>query len=160
MVDARGLIDCEEAIDLELLAVASDGKNHFLSPAAAQAWRLLHNAATADGVELFIVSAFRSVERQAEIVRRKLAAGQAIEDILAVCAPPGFSEHHSGRAVDVSTPGAAPLEPEFDQTAAFAWLKQRAGAFGFHLSFPAGNSQGYCYEPWHWCFDDLHDRAT
>jgi hypothetical protein len=42
------------------------------------------------------VSAFRSVERQAEIVRRKLAAGGRIEEILTVCAPPGFSEHHTG----------------------------------------------------------------
>ncbi|MDP2370951.1 D-alanyl-D-alanine carboxypeptidase family protein, partial [Rhodoferax sp.] len=107
----------------------------------------------ADGIDLFIVSAFRSVERQAEIVRRKLASGQSLETILAVSAPPGFSEHHSGRAVDLSTPGVAPLEPAFDQSPAFAWLVQRAAVFGFRLSFPEGNAQGYQYEPWHWCFE-------
>lgn len=150
---ARGLIECEEASQLERVALAPDGREHLLIPTTAQAWRLLQDAAQADGIQLVIVSAFRSVERQAEIVRRKLAAGQTLEAILAVCAPPGFSEHHSGRAVDLSAPGAALLEPEFDQSPAFTWLVQRAGSFGFHLSYPVGNAQGYRYEPWHWCFE-------
>lgn len=152
LIAVRGLTACAEAHDLEVVEVGADGKGHLLVPAAAQAWRLLQGAAQADGIELFIVSAFRSVDRQAEIVRRKLAAGLSIEAILAVSAPPGFSEHHTGCAVDLASPGVALLEPEFDQTPAFAWLKHRAGEFGFHLSFPAGNSQGYQYEPWHWCF--------
>lgn len=152
LIAVRGLTACAEAHDLEVVEVGADGKAHSLAPAAAQAWRLLRGAAQADGIELFIVSAFRSIKRQAEIVRCKLAAGQVLEDILAVCAPPGFSEHHTGRAVDLASPGVALLEPEFDQTPAFAWLMQRAKEFGFCLSFPAGNPQGYGYEPWHWCF--------
>lgn len=151
---ARGLLECEEATELELLEIADNGKEHFLVPTAAAAWRLMNTAAEAENVQLQIVSAFRSIERQAEIVRRKIAAGQGIEEILTVCAAPGFSEHHTGRAVDLSTPGAPMLEPEFDRTLAFAWLMRRAHEFGFYLSFPAGNSQGYLYEPWHWCFRD------
>lgn len=142
-----------------MVEVGEDGKEHFLVPAAAQAWRLLKAAAIAENIQLFIVSAFRSVERQAEIVRRKLAAGQSIDQILSVCAPPGFSEHHTGRAVDLSAPGVPVLEPAFDQTAAFAWLTQRAQDFGFYLSFPEGNSQGYLYEPWHWCFHNAESVA-
>ncbi|MDP2371970.1 MAG: D-alanyl-D-alanine carboxypeptidase family protein, partial [Rhodoferax sp.] len=92
LIARRGLVVCEEACELERVALAPDGREHFLIPAAAQAWRLLHAAAQADGIDLFIVSAFRSVERQAEIVRRKLASGQSLETILAVSAPPGFSE--------------------------------------------------------------------
>ena len=156
---ARGLIACDEATELERVALAPDGREHWLIPAAAQAWRRLQDAAQADGIQLFIVSAFRSVERQAEIVRRKLAAGQTLEAILAVNAPPGFSEHHTGRAVDVSAPGAAPLEPEFDQTPAFAWLTRRAAEFGFRMSFAAGNPQGFGYEPWHWCFRAPQDHG-
>lgn len=113
---------------------------------------MLKAGALHDGVSLFIVSAFRSIERQAEIVRRKLDAGETIQEVLTVCAPPGFSEHHTGRAVDVSTPGTPPLEVEFDGTPAFAWLMEQANDFGFHLSYPKGNPQGYQYEPWHWCF--------
>jgi zinc D-Ala-D-Ala carboxypeptidase len=155
-VAARGLLECEEASTLELVQVAEDGKEHFLVPAAAAAWRLLNSAASAENVQLVIVSAFRSIERQAELVRRKIAAGQSVEEILSVCAPPGFSEHHTGRALDLSTPGVPVLATEFDQTAAFSWLTRRAKDFGFSLSFPAGNSQGYLYEPWHWCFHGAH----
>lgn len=108
--------------------------------------------ALADGEVLFIVSAFRGVERQIEIIRRKLDSGDSIDRILTVCAPPGYSEHHTGRAVDVGTSGSALLEPEFGQTSAFDWLGRNAGAFGFSLSYPAGNSYGYAHEPWHWCY--------
>jgi D-alanyl-D-alanine carboxypeptidase len=138
----------------------SDGREHLLVPQAASAWRSLQTAALDAGVSLFIVSAFRSIERQAEIVRRKLGAGLGIEEILTVCAPPGFSEHHTGRAVDVSTKESPSLEIEFDQTPAFAWLVAHAHEFGFHLSYPKGNSQGYQYEPWHWCYQGAQHYAA
>jgi zinc D-Ala-D-Ala carboxypeptidase len=151
---ARGLIECAEAKQLETVEIGVDGREHQLIPAAAMAWRHLKAAALADGITLFIVSAFRSIDTQANIIRRKLEAGVAIDEILTVCAPPGFSEHHTGCAVDVSTPGAHDLEIEFDQTAAYAWLKSHAAEYGFHLSYPVGNSSGYQYEPWHWCFQN------
>jgi D-alanyl-D-alanine carboxypeptidase len=155
----RGLPACEEAACLEVAEVGRDGREHLLVEPAATAWRALKAAALDDGISLFIVSAFRSIERQAEIVRRKLAEGRCIDDILAVCAPPGFSEHHSGRAVDVSTPGVPSLEIEFEQTPAFAWLDGRAHEFAFYLSYPRGNALGYQYEPWHWCYHDAQPVA-
>jgi D-alanyl-D-alanine carboxypeptidase len=154
----RGLCVYEEAAILEVAEVDADGKQHLLAPATASAWRRLKADAARDGVSLVIVSAFRSVERQAEIVRRKLASGMSIDQVLSASAPPGYSEHHTGRAVDISTPGVRPLEVEFGQTPAFAWLQQHASGHGFRLSYPAGNSQGYQYEPWHWCFDDGASR--
>jgi zinc D-Ala-D-Ala carboxypeptidase len=154
VIAARGLRVCEEASSLEVAEVGADGKVHLLVAAAAEAWRNLKSAALGDGVPLFIVSAFRSIERQSEIVRRKLEAGAPIEDILTVCAPPGFSEHHTGRAVDLSTPGSRVLEVEFEQTSAFAWLRMHAADFGYYLTYPIGNSTGYQYEPWHWYFND------
>ena len=154
LLAARGLHECEEAECLEVAESGTDGRDHFLVATAAEAWRTLKAATLRDNVSLFIVSAFRSIERQAEIVRRKLDAGATIEDILTVCAPPGFSEHHTGRAVDVSTFGTPSLEVEFDQTPAFAWLMEYANDFRFYQSYPAGNPHGYQYEPWHWCFHD------
>ena len=154
LITARGLRECEEAATLEVAEVGADGRDHLLVPLAAEAWRGLKAAALADGIDLFIVSAFRSIDRQAEIVRRKLETGAAVESILTVCAPPGFSEHHTGRAVDLSTSGSRALEVEFDQTAAYAWLAQHAAEFGYHLSYSIGNLWGYQYEPWHWCFQD------
>lgn len=109
-------------------------------------------AADAQGVTLQIVSAFRSVDRQAEIIRSKLEAGVPLEHILVVSAPPGYSEHHTGRAVDVTTPGTRALEEEFAGSAAFQWLSRNGSSFGYFLSYPRDNRQGYLYEPWHWCY--------
>jgi D-alanyl-D-alanine carboxypeptidase len=148
----RALELCEEATDLVVAETDQAGRQHRLVPQAARAWQDMKAAAGADGVELSIVSAFRSVSRQADIVRAKLAKGLSLDTILKASAPPGYSEHHSGRAVDLITPGARPLEEEFDGTAAFQWLVRNAARFGFLLSYPAGNCAGYLYEPWHWCY--------
>jgi D-alanyl-D-alanine carboxypeptidase len=154
LITARGLRECEEATALEVAEAGADGRDHLLVPLATEAWRSLKAAALVDGIDLFIVSAFRSIDRQAEIVRRKLETGATIESILTVCAPPGFSEHHTGRAIDLSTSGSRALEVEFDQTAAYTWLTNRAAEFGYYLSYPIGNPSGYQYEPWHWCLQD------
>ena len=112
----------------------------------------MHVAASEDGIELHLVSAFRSASYQLEILRRKLDQGQSIDEILKVSAAPGYSEHHSGRVVDLTTPGYAALEEEFETSAAFAWLRRNAANYGFHLSYPRGNPHGIAYEPWHWCW--------
>jgi zinc D-Ala-D-Ala carboxypeptidase len=149
---ARGLAPCGEASELEVVQVDPGGREHRLAPQAAAAWRAMRDAAAADGVPIRIVSAFRSIERQAEIVRAKLAKGQSLDDILCVSAAPGYSEHHSGRALDIATDDSPPLETSFEATPAFAWLTANAGRFGFVLSYPVDNPRGYQYEPWHWCF--------
>jgi len=152
LIAARGLEPCAEATELELAERGADGKEHLLIPAAAQAWKRMRQTADAEAIHILIVSAFRTTDRQVEIIQRKLSAGQRIEDILCVSAPPGFSEHHTGRAVDIGTAGAPNLELDFEATPAFAWLVEHAGQFGFKLSYPTGNRYGYRYEPWHWCY--------
>ena len=119
---------------------------------AATAWSRMKSSAASSNVELQAVSAFRSVDYQTGIIQRKLDAGQNMAEILQVSAAPGYSEHHSGNALDISTPGYTPLEEEFENSPAFAWLKKSAEKFGFSLSYPRNNSHGVCYEPWHWCW--------
>jgi D-alanyl-D-alanine carboxypeptidase len=156
----RGLMPCTEPDALVLAETGEDGREHRLTPAAATAWWQMKAAAREDGIALWIVSAFRSIARQADLVRAKLAAGITIEAALTVCAPPGFSEHHTGRAVDLATIGCRRLEVDFELTPAFAWLTTHASEFGFRLSYPVGNESGYQYEPWHWCFDDPQTSGT
>jgi D-alanyl-D-alanine carboxypeptidase len=148
----KNLLFQPEPVELVIAAIGDDGREHRLTPAAAAAWRAMSAAALADGVTLKIVSAFRSIERQAEIVRAKRERGLSIDTILEVSAPPGYSEHHTGRAIDVTTDGVPALELEFERTAAFRWLLANAARFGFFLSYPEGNAHGYAYEPWHWCY--------
>jgi D-alanyl-D-alanine carboxypeptidase len=141
-----------EASELVVAETGRDGREHLLVAAAADAWRAMRAAAAADGIEIEIVSAFRSVDRQAEIVRGKLGRGLSLEQIFTASAPPGYSEHHTGCAVDVGTPEARALEQVFGETAAYRWLVERAGGFSFVLSYPRGNTSGYAFEPWHWCY--------
>ncbi|MFZ5495955.1 MAG: M15 family metallopeptidase [Verrucomicrobiota bacterium] len=129
-----------------------DGRILRLTPSAARAWRKMQAAAATDGITLLPLSAFRSVARQTLIIRRKLVAGQPIERILRVSAVPGCSEHHTGRALDLGSPGHLKLEASFARTREFRWLKRHAGKFGFHLSYPRHNRQGIICEPWHWCW--------
>lgn len=128
------------------------GREQQMIPAAARAWKTLVSAAAREGVVLQAVSAFRSLDYQRGIVEAKLARGQELADILAVSAAPGFSEHHTGCAVDITTPGSEPLEEDFEGTTAFAWLTDEAGRHGFRMSFPRNNRHGLAYEPWHWCY--------
>lgn len=136
----------------ELIEVGPNlvGRMQRLTPEAARQWRAMVAAADQVGIQLLIVSGFRGVEYQAGLIRKKLEAGQAIEEILRVNAAPGFSEHHTGRAVDIATPGSRPLTEEFEGTDAFRWLTSRAIEFGFSLTYPRDNPWGIAYEPWHW----------
>jgi len=134
------------------------GTMQRLAPETAAAWREMKRSAAAAQVQLLLVSGFRSIGHQAEIIRRKLAAGQSIDAILAVNAAPGFSEHHTGRAVDIATPGTRPLTAEFDGSAAFQWLQANAEEFGFRMPYGHGNRFGFEYEPWHWSQVETQER--
>jgi len=131
---------------------ADDGKPVLLAPRAAAAWKKMHAAAANDNVELLPISGFRSVDRQSRIIRRKLAAGESIASILKLVAAPGCSEHHTGRAIDLGSPGHLGLDADFAKTSAFRWLRRHGPLHGFRLSYPRRNPHGIAYEPWHWCW--------
>ncbi len=126
----------------------------FMEEQTHTAWENMCTAALKDGIELQLVSAFRDVDYQKNLFLRKLAAGLSIDEILQVNAAPGYSEHHTGRALDLTCPGSDCLEESFETTEAFQWLSTNAGGFGFLMSFPRGNQQGFLYEPWHWFFSE------
>ena len=142
-----------EATDLVDIGPNLVGRVQRLAPLAAERWREMVVAAAGDGIRLLIVSGFRDFEYQAGLIRRKLEAGQDIADILTVNAPPGFSQHHTGCAVDIATPGSRPLTEEFEDSPAFVWLGERAAGFGFSLTYPRDNACGFIYEPWHWALN-------
>lgn len=122
----------------------------WLADGAARAWLRMRRAAQQQDIALDAISGYRSHDYQLGIFRRKLARGQTLEQVLAVNAAPGFSEHHGGAALDIGTSGEPPAEESFEATPAFAWLMRHAGDFGFVLSYPRDNPHGIVYEPWHW----------
>ena len=116
----------------------------------------MRSAASADGIQLVLLSGYRSINLQKQIfysnksIRNQIAIERAKDS-----APPGYSEHSTGYAIDLgdSTMRHTDFEVEFEQTPAFKWLKRNAAKYHFILSFPKGNSQKVSYEPWHWRYE-------
>ena len=153
--EQRRLPLCEEATELVSIGPDSLGRDQRMTPQAAKAWLRMQADAGKAGVQLLVVSAYRSVEYQCALIQRKLDRGLKIADILRINAAPGYSEHHTGRAIDITSPDSQPLEVAFETTPAYAWLSQHAGEYGFKLSYPRDNPHGINYEPWHWAFHDV-----
>src|SRR6266849_10492119 len=68
LIAARSLVLHPEAQELVVAEIGDDGRDYLLTPAAAAKWREMSAAALSDGVVIKIGSAFRSVDRQAEII--------------------------------------------------------------------------------------------
>ena len=146
--------------ETQLVEFSENGRSFQLHPEALAAWEEMKTEATHCGIRLQIVSAFRSVARQAEIIESKKKKGLTEKDIFKESAPPGSSEHHSGKAIDISTPGYPVLDEAFEDSEAFNWLLENAGDFGFRLSYPKENSYGIAYEPWHWLYEKITLPST
>jgi len=149
-----GHLPYEEATTTELVPITADGSIR-LRQSAAERFTAMSNAARADGVDLVAVSGFRTVEEQQYLFFGiKAEQGQASTERAEVSAPPGYSEHHTGYAVDVvdASEPETDLEVSFENTPTFKWLEENAAYFNFELSFPKDNPQGVSYEPWHWRF--------
>ncbi|MEG4520918.1 MULTISPECIES: M15 family metallopeptidase [unclassified Microcoleus] len=149
-----GHLPYPEAPAKDLVSVTSDGSVKLRSSAAAK-YQEMVNAAAASGIYFAPISGFRSLQDQQHVffdvkAERRQNASKRAE----VSAPPGYSEHHTGYAIDIGD-GSAPehnLSPSFENTQAFKWLEANAVAFSFEMSFPKNNRQGVSYEPWHWRF--------
>lgn len=148
--DERDLPYYEETTDLIDVGPNLVGTVQRLTPEAAAKWQQMVEAASGGGIRLLIVSGYRSYEYQAELIRKKITAGQVIDEILTVSAAPGYSQHHTGTAIDIATPGSRPLTEEFETSDAFQWLTGYAADYGFSMSYPRDNPYGFIFEPWHW----------
>jgi len=116
----------------------------------------MQSMAARRGISLQLLSGFRSIHLQRDIFyENKSIRNQTAIERSRDSAPPGYSEHSTGYAIDVGD-GNYPkthFEVEFEQTPAFKWMKKFASKYHFVLSFPPNNKQGVTYEPWHWRFE-------
>lgn len=117
---------------------------------AALALEKMFAAALKDGVELLGISGFRSYQMQRDIYYRRLEE-MGEEHVSRYNAKPGHSEHQTGLAMDVGTPGCTDLSTRFADTPAYAWMKQHAHEFGFIIRYTENGEAetGYAFEPWH-----------
>lgn len=161
--DLLGHLPYEEADPSELQSVVADGSIK-LRRAAAEKYLQMEEDARAEGIYLAPLSGFRSVDDQQYLFFEvKAQRGQVATERAEVSAPPGYSEHHTGYAIDIGDANvpSTHVSPKFENTAAFEWLQRNAAYYSFELSFPRDNPQGVSYEPWHWRFvGDRHSLET
>ncbi len=157
--------------ECELETETFQGKK--VAACAAPYLERLSRAAKAAGFDHAVTSAFRSIEYQRGVfagnISREKASGcddkQAIIQASKYSAPPGYSEHHLGLAVDIRAKNAGTID-SFDRARQeynqgfYQWLRDNVHKYGFVLSYPAlddtddvsQSKQGCGYEscePWH-----------
>ena len=115
-----------------------------LNADAASAWESMRSDASAEGIDIFIISAYRSYDVQKQLYDQEVAAFGPDQN---TSAKPGHSEHQLGTTIDIND-----LSGSFGDTPAGIWLQQNAPRYGFVMSYPPGREgeTGYAYEPWHW----------
>ena len=119
----------------------------------------MREEARKDGVYLVFLSGYRSINLQNEIFYSlKSIRNQEAFERARVSAPPGYSEHSTGFAIDIgdATQRETDFQTEFENTNAFKWLLKNAAKFHFKLSFNKNNKY-IDYEPWHWRYEGSID---
>jgi len=129
-----------------------------LQTEAADAYKQMIDAATADGYSIAATSSYRSYASQVSTYRYWLNYSGR-EEADAYSAYPGYSEHQTGLAADLGTPGCA--LGCFGRSAAYTWMNENAYKYGFIERYSDGEEAvtGYSYEPWHWRYVGI-DTAT
>jgi len=115
------------------------------------------NDAKKDGINLYISSGYRSVERQTMLFNRKVnyfknkgfSQKKAEIEAARIVAKPKTSEHNSGLAVDLNG-----VRDDFYKTNEYKWLMSNSYKYGFILRYPKDkiNITNVIYEPWHFRF--------
>ncbi len=152
-----GHLPYQEASQDQLVSIGtygqgSDQRTEYLVQSAADAFSQMVADAEAAGVSIIPISGFRTIAAQEKLFDRQIKRQGSPAEAARLSAPAGYSEHHSGYALDVGD-GDQPtrdLKYEFENTSAYAWMKTHGQKYGFELSFPPNNAQGVNFEPWHW----------
>ncbi|EEE40474.1 D-alanyl-D-alanine carboxypeptidase family protein [Prochlorococcus marinus] len=119
----------------------------------------MREEAKKDGIYLVFLSGYRSINLQKDIFYTlKSRRNQEAAERARVSAPPGYSEHSTGFAIDIgdATQRETDFETQFENTQAFKWLIKNAAKFHFKLSFHKDNKY-IDYEPWHWRYEGSID---
>lgn len=129
--------------------------NPGLNGESMAAFEVMKKAAANDGINLFIVSGFRSYSHQATLYKNYVTrSGQAEADRYS--ARPGHSEHQTGLALDLNSASSS-----FAGTKEAIWLANNSYRFGFIVRYPEGKEAitGYIYEPWHMRYLGIENAA-
>ena len=139
----------EKLASVEKEYMYDESKNHQLHSKVLPYFNDLVKDAKEDGVDLWVVSSYRSFEQQATLKGQYLVTYGSGANTFS--ADQGYSEHQLGTTVDFTTKGLGGGLSGFSSTPAYTWLLENAYKYGFTLSYSEGNAY-YEFEPWHWRF--------
>lgn len=115
---------------------------------------------TSEGLRFCIASAYRSSQRQQEILDqdiKKLTNNgmkeeEAYEQATRTVMPAGYSEHETGLAVDIVALSNQLLDDSQESTPETQWLQENCYKYGFILRYPKDKTDitGIDYESWHY----------
>lgn len=134
------MLPLKYGFDSSRIYVTSETKKAFLKMATA---------AEKDNITIYARSGYRSFWYQKQIFEKRMLEGKSFKKIASMVAPPGYSDHMTGKAMDLAT-----TTSPFAKSEAYQWLKKNAGHFGFIESYPKDSSSFFHWEPWHWKYDD------
>ncbi len=117
---------------------------YILAEAHPPLLRMLEQARL-DGIDLKVESAYRSMHYQTRIFVRMLKQGRTFDDIVRYVAPPGYSQHMLGTAMDFY-----PSNWEFAESEQYRWLQENGSKFGFEETYSKNNRYHMPWEAWHW----------
>ena len=117
------------------------------------------SAAEKEDLYIVVASGYRTKKKQIQLMEEEIQKNlwddmspeEAKEDALLTVAPPGFSEHETGLAVDLVAAGNQNLDETQEKTDENKWLRNYCAEFGFILRYPRGKEKvtGFSYESWH-----------
>lgn len=154
--------------DIELF-----GKDINLRKEAYDAFLAMKEAASKEGIDIKVVSSFRSFERQEAIFEGKyerfteegMTPLEAIDKIIEYSTIPGTSRHHWGTDVDlidgsVKAGGDVLVPEKFEEGGPFEkfkkWMDEHSEEYGFYLVYTdVPKRRGFKYEPWHYSYAPL-----
>ncbi len=154
--------------------IALYGKGINLRKEAHDAFVEMKKAAYQDGIDIEIVSSYRSFDRQLAIFERKylqfteeegMEPLEAIDKIIEYSTIPGTSRHHWGTDIDITdasknNEGDVLVASKFEEGGPFAdlkvWMDEHAKEYGFYLVYTnEPKRRGFKYEPWHYSYAPL-----
>ncbi|MGN1133015.1 MAG: D-alanyl-D-alanine carboxypeptidase family protein [Oscillospiraceae bacterium] len=154
------LVDRFNPIPADLNITLCEIQGKLLEKQACRHCALMLEKALEEGVEIKIISAYRTPEYQqilwnlgvAELVGIGYTRADAINEVGKTLAMPKHSEHNLGLAVDFGTEDAEDTQDYFYKTVQGKWLCKNAADYGFILRYPRLKEYitGISYEPWHY----------
>ena len=165
LVNRNNKLPSDWFCDLELFRCKNSiGEEFLVEKETLEHFNMLRNSLLEDGIDIELDSTYRSVEEQEELWN-KFYSERGLEYTKSYIAVPGYSEHHTGLAIDIKLVKDGKIIDDnndmINESDIFDKIHSKLASYGFILRYPCGkeNITLYSYEPWHFRYVGSCDIA-